>query len=129
MTTIANLMGTGTPGPQAQAIVGKPSLGLSAAGANQAAATAIVNDISVYSTVGAGTGVRLPAANASSGVAAAGDIYVVVNSQGTNALLVYPPVGGNISNAGVNTAVSIPANKTGDFYCLGANLWAASIGT
>jgi hypothetical protein len=122
-------MGTSVPAAQAQATVGKPALGLSAAGANQAAATAVVNDISVYSTVGSGTGVRLPAQNAASMSALAGDIYVIVNSQGTNALLVYPPVGGNISNAGVNTAVSIPANKTGDFYCLGNNIWAASIGT
>jgi hypothetical protein len=122
-------MGTSVPAAQAQATVGKPALGLSAAGANQAAATAVVNDISVYSTVGSGTGVRLPAQNATSMSALAGDIYVIVNSQGTNALLVYPPVGGNISNAGVNTAVSVPANKTADFYCLGNNIWAASIGT
>jgi hypothetical protein len=60
--------------------------------------------------------------------ALAGDIYVVVNSQATNALAVYPPVGGNFSAVAVNTAVSVPAGKTADFYCLGGNVWAPSVG-
>lgn len=129
MTTIANLMGASVPALQAQVTVGKPVSGLSAAGANQAAATLISNDISVYTTVGSGTGVRLPAANAASLTALAGDIYVVVNGQATNALLVYPPVGGNFITVATNGSVSLPAGKTADFYCLGGNVWAASIGT
>jgi hypothetical protein len=129
MTTIANLMGAGVPASQAQMTVGKPVTGLSGAGtSSQGAATAITADVSVFSTVALNSGARLPAQNAASMTALAGDIYVVANF-GANPLLVYPPTGGNISNAGVNTAVSIPVNKTADFYCLGGNIWAASIGS
>jgi hypothetical protein len=129
MTTIANLMGAGVPASQAQMTVGKPVTGLSGAGtSSQGAATAITSDVSVFSNVALNSGARLPAQNAASMTALAGDIYVVANF-GANPLLVYPPTGGNISNAGVNTAVSIPVNKTADFYCLGGNIWAASIGS
>lgn len=129
MTTIANLMGSGVPPQQAQVTVGKPVSGLTAAGvSSQATATLIGNDISVFTTVPASTaGARLPAANAVSLTAQAGDVYVVVNSTAT-AMNVYPPVGGNFAGVGVNTAVVVPAAKTGDFYCLGGNVWASSIG-
>lgn len=129
MTTIANLMGSGVPPQQAQVTVGKPISGLAAAGSSsQANATLITSDVSVFTTVAALSGARLPAANPASGLAQAGDVYIVVNSQGTNALLVYPPVGGNFAGVAVNTAASIPFAKTGDFYCLGNNVWASSIG-
>jgi hypothetical protein len=122
-------MGSAVPAAQAQATTaGVPALGLTSAGTTQANAAAITSDFAVFSTVAASSGARLPAANAASMTALAGDIYVVVNSQATNALLVYPPVGGNFSAVAVNTAVSLPAGKTGDFYCLGGNVWAASIG-
>lgn len=121
-------MGAGVPATQAQVTVGKPVLNLTAAGTTQANAAAVSADISVYSTVASGTGVRLPLANATNSVALAGDIYVVVNAQATNALLVYPPLGGNFVGVAVNTAVSVPATKTADFYCLGANVWASSVG-
>jgi hypothetical protein len=127
MTTLSNLMGAGVPPLQAQMTVGKVTTGLTGGGtSSQANATAIPSDVTVFSTVALNSGARLPATGPTSGQA--GDIYVVANF-GANPLLVYPATGGNISNAGVNTAVSIPFNKTADFYCLGANLWAASIGT
>jgi hypothetical protein len=129
MTTLAKLMGSGVPGQQAQSTTaGVPLTGQTATGSTQGTAFAITSDFVVFSTVAASTGARLPAASAPSLTAQAGDVYVVVN-YGANALAVYPPTGGNISNAGVNASVSIPANKTGDFYCIGNNLWAASIGT
>jgi hypothetical protein len=122
-------MGSGVPAAQAQATTaGVPALALSAAGTTQVGATLITSDFSVFTTVAASSGARLPAANAVSMTALAGDIYVVVNSQATNALSVYPPVGGNFSNVAVNTAVSVPAGKTADFYCLGGNVWAPSVG-
>jgi hypothetical protein len=129
MTTIANLMGSGVPAQQAQVTVGKPVSGLAAAGvSSQANATLIANDVSVFTTVPASTaGARLPAANAVSMTALAGDIYIVVNSTAT-AMNVYPPVGGNFAGVAANTAVVLPAAKVGDFYCLGANVWASSIG-
>lgn len=129
MTTLAKLMGSAVPAAQAFATTaGQPLLAQTAAGTTQANAYAIVSDLTVFSTVASGSGARLPAANAASLTAQAGDIYVVVNGQATNALLVYPPVGGNFSAVAVNTAVSVPAGKTADFYCLGGNVWAASIG-
>lgn len=129
MTTIQNLMGSGVPASQAQVTVGKPVSGLAAAGtSSQVNATLISADVSVFTTVAANSGARLPAQNAASMSALAGDIYVVVNGQATNALLVYPPVGGNFITVATNTAVSLPAGKTADFYCLGNNVWASSIG-
>jgi hypothetical protein len=129
MTTIQKLMGSGVPATQAQSTVaGVPLTAQTAAGTTQGNAYAVTSDFVVFSTVAASSGARLPAQNGASLTALAGDVYVIVN-YGANALSVYPPVGGNISNAGVNTAVSIPANKTGDFYCIGNNIWAASIGT
>lgn len=129
MTTLAKLMGSAVPAAQAQATTaGVPLLNQTSAGTTQGNAYAITSDLSVFSTVGASSGARLPAANAASLTAQAGDIYVVVNGQATNALLVYPPVGGNFSAVATNTAVSVPAGKTADFYCLGGNVWAASIG-
>jgi hypothetical protein len=123
-------MGSGTPAAQALATTaGAPLQGLSGAGtSSQATATLVTDDFSVFTTVALNSGARLPAANAVSLTAQAGDIYRVVNF-GANPLLVYPPTGGNISQAGVNTAVSIPVNKTADLYCVGNNVWAASIGS
>lgn len=129
MTTIAKLMGAAVPATQAQnTTAGTPLTGQTAAGTTQANAYAITSDFTVFSTVASGSGARLPAASAPSLTAQAGDIYVVVNGQATNALLVYPPVGGNFSAVAVNTAVSVPAGKTADFYCIGNNVWASSVG-
>lgn len=129
MTTLAKLMGSAVPATQAQnTTAGVPLLGQTAAGTTQANAYAITSDFVVFSTVASGSGARLPAASAVSLTAQAGDIYVVVNGQATNALLIYPPVGGNFSAVAVNTAVSVPAGKTADFYCLGNNVWASSVG-
>lgn len=129
MTTLAKLMGSAVPATQAQnTTAGVPLTAQTAAGTTQANAYAITSDFTVFSTVASGSGARLPAASAPSLAAQAGDIYVVVNGQATNALLVYPPVGGNFSAVAVNTAVSVPAGRTADFYCIGGNVWAASIG-
>jgi hypothetical protein len=130
VTTIARLMGSAVPAAQAQATVNPiPATGLAAAGvSSQANATLITSDFSVFATVPASTaGARLPAANAASMTALAGDIYIVVNSSAT-AMNVYPPVGGNFAGVAVNTAVVLPAAKVADFYCIGNNVWAASIG-
>lgn len=129
MTTIGNLMASGVPAQEAQySVAGKFILGLTATGTTQANALQVPGDAVVFSTVGAGSGAKLPPANAASMIGLNGDIYTVVNGQATNALLVYPPLGGNFSAVAVNTAVSVPASKAADFYCLGGNVWAASIG-
>lgn len=125
MTTIANLMGTSVPAAQAQATVGKPALNLTAAGTTQANATQITSDFSVFSTVPASSGARLPVQNAASMTAMAGDVYIVVNASATT-MLVYPPTGGSFVNAAASA--SLAGGKTGDMYCLGNNVWAPSVG-
>lgn len=126
MTTVAKLMGSGVPAAQAQATTaGVPSSGLTAAGSTQGTATLITSDFSVFSTVPASSGARLPVANASSMCGLAGDIYIVVNASAT-AMLVYPPTGGSFVNAAASA--SLAGGKTGDFYCLGGNVWAPSVG-
>lgn len=74
-----------------------------AAGTTQATAAAIASDLTVFTTVAASAGARLPAAGAS-------DDFVVVNG-GANALTLYPPVGSKINNGTVNAGVSIPVGK------------------
>jgi hypothetical protein len=126
MTTLAKLMGSGVPGAQAQnTTAGVPALNLTAAGTTQANATLISNDFSVFSNVPASSGVRLPAQNTVSMTAMAGDIYVIVNASSTP-MLVYPPIGGSFLNAAASA--SLAGGQTGDFYCLGNNAWAPSLG-
>lgn len=129
MTTIGNLMASGVPAQEAQySVAGKWVLNLTATGtSSQAAALQVPGDACVFSTVALNAGAKLPPANASGMVALAGDIYTVVNG-GANPLLVYPPLGGNFITVAVNTSVSVPVGKTADFYCLGANVWAPSVG-
>jgi hypothetical protein len=118
-------MGTSVPAAQAQATVGKPALNLTAAGTTQANATQITSDFSVFSTVPASSGARLPVQNAASMTAMAGDVYIVVNASATT-MLVYPPTGGSFVNAAASA--SLAGGKTGDMYCLGNNVWAPSVG-
>lgn len=126
MTTIGKLMAFGVPASQAQqTVAGQPALNLTAAGTTQGNATAITSDFSVFSTVPASSGARLPVANAAGMVGLGGDIYVVVNASATT-MLVYPPTGGSFVNAAASA--SLAGGKTGDFYCLGGNVWAPSVG-
>ena len=81
--------------------------GITAAGTNQATATALAAPTFfaspatfVVSTVASGTGVVLPAA-------IAGMDITVVNA-GANPLLVYPATGGSIDGAAANAPMSIP---------------------
>jgi len=77
--------------------------GLVSAGVAQGDATLIAAGVSLFATVDAGSGTRLP--DGSPGVAA-----VVVNG-GANALLVYPAAGAQIDALGTNAAFSLAAGK------------------
>ena len=77
---------------------------VAAAGTTQATATPIVSSLSNVTTVGAGSGVILPAGSGAARM-------VVFNNQATNALLVYPPLGGTIGAGAANAGFSVPANK------------------
>lgn len=124
MPTQTNLLGSGCAPLQAQASVGIPSTALTAAGsASQAAALALPSDFSVFTTVPATSGARLPA---SSGQTNLGDTWITVN-HGANAMLVYPAVGGTVANAATNVGFTVPASKTATFLYIGVNNWAASV--
>lgn len=93
---------------------------ITAAGANQAAATQLLPRMAYnVTTVGAGTGVALP-------VSVAGAELVVNNNQGTNALLVYTNIalGTDTINAlSASTGFSVAANTAVIFYCFTAGKW------
>jgi hypothetical protein len=93
------LVTAGLSAIQAQAIVGTVAT-VAAAGASQTTATPCPADLNNVTTVGAGTGVILPAMNP-------GDEMTVHNGQAVNALLVYPPVGAAINALGTNAAYNV----------------------
>jgi hypothetical protein len=126
MPTQRNLIGTGCAPAQAQASVGIPATGLTAVGSTQGTALVLPSDANVISTAAASTGAILPACGATGNAYGLFDTIIVVN-HGANAILLYPPVGGQIANGTVNAGLSVPANKTATVYVVGANLYAASV--
>jgi hypothetical protein len=90
---------------------GTGATGLTATGTTQANAFALANDVVKFTTVAAGSGIILPTSNG-------GDCGSIFNG-GANALLIYPPVGGQINNLAVNTAYSLAtATPSADWYCI-----------
>ena len=90
---------------------------LAAAGTDQAGATALgTNTYQRVATVGASSGVRLPAA-------VAGTRIVVFNAQGTNALNVYPSSGQAINSLSANVAFSVAVNRGAEFVCCVDGTW------
>ena len=125
MPTQRNLMGSGNSALCAQASVGIPSAGQTALGSNLATALAAPSDLMVFTTVGASTGVRLPAD--STGAVGIGDTYISVN-HGANTLSVYPGTSsGKIANGSAGAAFSVAATKTATFTYIGSDNWAASL--
>lgn len=119
MGSVQSMMGSGLPAAAAKAIgVGTFATGLTAAGTDNTDALALVADFNVITTAGSGTGAILPDVEA-------GSIVVVVNG-GSNALLVYPPSGGQLNNQTATTAGrTVGAGKAGIFI-RGNNIhWAA----
>ena len=94
---------------------------LTAAGANQGAATAL--DYTTYQRVGtvaASTGVRLPAAIAGA--------RIVVFNMGANALAVYPATGETINMLSANASLSVASGKGAEFVCCGTGAWCSIVG-
>lgn len=89
---------------------------LVAAGTTQATALPIVNDINMFATVAAGTGGVLPSF---------GSAFVAVFNGGANSLNVYPPVGGTINGAAVNTPFVVTAGKSTTFMSPDGVTWLA----
>ena len=119
MTTKAELMGVGMPGPQANKIGQDVAVtGLTATGTNQATAYVLTSSFSNFTTVAASTGALLPSAHAKGN-------YFIMNN-GANTLAVYPAVGETINSGSANASVSIPAGK-GATFIGNNNQWGANI--
>jgi len=89
-----------------------------ATGSVQGDAFALTANITVFGTVAASTGARLPTATGS------GPFFVFNN--GANALTVYPAVGEFINASAVNTGFSVTNGKGAYFYPHG-NIWMANL--
>lgn len=119
MTSIRNIMGSGSPAQLARSIVGGSNVGLTATGSTQTDALLIGATNSQFTTVASGTGCILPQADP-------GDTFRVFNN-GANALLVYPQTGGAINNGSTNAGFSVAANKAAMFNMLSGTLWGANL--
>lgn len=109
----ANKLATsGIAAVAANAIVGDTVIALTATGATQATALALTAGNNFVGTAAAGTGGILPTGNP-------GDMVFVYNG-GSNALLVYPPVGGAVNNTAANTGFSVATLKSAIFVYSGA---------
>lgn len=116
----SKLVGAGLSPLAATQIAGDIQSGLTATGTTQATALAVYGDNVIVSTTAAGTGVIL----AGPAFGPGDDVFVA--NQGANALLVYPPSGGQMNAAGVNVGFSVAAGKSalcrsagaGQFYTL-----------
>lgn len=76
---------------------------LTATGAtSQANSYPVVDDVSVFTTVAANTGARLPTTSP-------GDSFVTAN-YGANSLFIYPPSGGKLNNGSANASISLGTN-------------------
>jgi hypothetical protein len=111
MPIAKNLTGSGDSPQQATNTVGDVANNLVAAGTTQLNATPFFAAMNVFRTVPASAGgiLRFDLGP--------GDEQEVSN-YGANALSVYPPVGGSIANAAVNTAFSLATNTTARFRCI-----------
>ena len=108
----------GTQG--ALAVLGDLTTGATAAGTGQSTAYAITTANTVFTTVAAGTGAKLPVTPT---VSAKDRLHVANN--GANTLAVYPPTGGRLGTATANVPALIAPGKAADFLCLDGTNYTA----
>jgi hypothetical protein len=99
------LMGGGIPAITASVISGDIQDSVTATGSTQATAANIFGDIVVITTAAASTGVIIGGASFQAGDGC------IVHNLGANAVLVYPPLGGQINALAVNAGFSVAAGK------------------
>jgi hypothetical protein len=99
------LMGGGISAVTASIISGDLQDNVTATGSTQATAVSIYADITVVTTAAASTGVIIGGASFQAGDG------LIVHNLGANAVLVYPPVGGQINALSVNAGFSVAAGK------------------
>lgn len=120
MAFAARVSRGGIPPLAVQALLGDKALTVSAAGATQAAATALNAAFNVVTTCTLGAdGVLI------SSSAEPGDEVTVINNTTTTSLYVYPPVGGALNGGTANVPVAIAPGRFGLFkYVSTVNLAA-----
>ena len=102
-----------------QLIAGDVLTGQTASTTTQATATAITADITVFSTVASTGAVILPSGGAA-------DI-LIMNGQATNALIVFPPIGGTINGGSANASYSQAVSKCARYVTADGMAWYAMI--
>jgi hypothetical protein len=102
-----------------QLISGDVVTALTASTTTQSTATAITADISVFTTVASTGAVILPTGGAA-------DI-LIMNGQATNALIVFPPIGGTINNGSANASYSQAVSKCARYVTADGVAWFAMI--
>lgn len=89
---------------------------VAAAGSDQAGAAALVAEVSTVSGADGTKGVKLS-------TPAAGDVQSVYNEHATNALKVYPHVGGDINDAATNASINLAGKTFANFRSLDGTTW------
>jgi hypothetical protein len=116
MALATELMAAGIPGGAARMIGSSAETAVTATGTAQGDAYALKASLTVFGTVGSGTGALLPSAT--------GSPPFVISNGGANALSVYPASGEIINGLSANSAFSVTNAKTAIFYPAG-NRWVA----
>lgn len=119
MSTAVEMMGGGLSAGAARGINGQFNTAVSAAGSTISDATALTvqQSTALVTTVAAGTGVRLPNSDF-------GDEYLVYNSQGVEALKVYPPTSsGRINQLSAGTAMELSPYTAVRLKKISATTW------
>ena len=120
MTQEYKVIQQGVWGEAAQQLIsGDVATALTASTTTQATATAITADISVFTTVASTGAVILPSGGAA-------DI-LIMNGQATNALIVFPPIGGTINSGSANASYSQAVSKCARYVTADGLNWYAMI--
>lgn len=118
MTQETKVIGQGVWGEAAQQlIIGDTLTGQTASTTTQATATAITADVTVFTTVASTGAVILPSGGAA-------DI-LIMNGQATNALVVFPPIGGTINGGSANASYSQAVSKCARYVSADGLAWYA----
>jgi len=88
---------------------------------SQANATTLPSTINNVTVGGANTGVKIPTDMA------VGDEVLIYNNATGAAINVYPNVGGNINNAGADTAVALANNVLARVTCIAPNVYGMTV--
>jgi hypothetical protein len=96
------------------------TLSVTAAGTDQSTATSITADINIITSSASGSGVVLPVP------LYLGQLSEIINTT-SNAVIVYPAVGGTIGTGSVNAGVAIPAFSSIHYISVSLTGWYVSL--